>query len=1233
MKQLQPENIALAGTTLIEASAGTGKTYTITSLFVRLILDGFQLEQILAVTFTEAATSELRDRIRLRLVQALAAIEGGHSDDPFLQYLLTRPGTANHVLRNRIRAALGAFDEAAIFTIHGFCHRVLQENAFESGMVFDAELMTDARALYREIVFDFWTRQVFDFSEIFIRLLQQNRITPDTLMDLALSLAAEPDRKVLPPDTGFDMTEGRLDDLYQTVRDIWQKEGHDVQALLASHPGVNRRSYNKKNLARWLENVDAFLAPPQIQNFETEQSLDKFTRSRLQETGATLKNAPGCPEHPFFSACEGLCTFSHGWCIAFKRQFMAYAREALYTRKIDRRILFFDDLIQNLDRALQGPGAGLLARKIRDCYPAALIDEFQDTDLAQYRIFNRIYQGTGAPFFLIGDPKQSIYAFRGADIFAYLAAVTDAGDRSFTLGVNWRSDPGLIQAVNTLFGRVENPFFYRQINFSPVAPRPGATDALTPDGETVPSFKLLFVRRDPDIPLNKGLINKGWIMDHLPDRVAADIARLLDRDTAGETGTAALTGPGDIAVLVRTNRQARLMQQALARLNVPCVLTSRESVFLSPEAMDLYHLLSAIADPAGDHRVAAALCTAIFGIAGDEIHSFRENEADWEDWVMHFRSWHATWQGHGFIQMMQTIFFLRPGPESPSVLARLLALPGGERQVANLDHLVELLHGAAVEQHLGMPGLLRWFELQLSATDQVPDTFEMRLESDATAVQLVTIHKSKGLEYQVVYAPFLWDGRLYNNSTAPARFHDPSDHKPILDLGSSDMDEHLALAGREEMAENLRLLYVALTRARHHCRVVWGAVRDFETSPLAWLLHQPEHPPEHPPEHQIDPATDLTSFTGHVRSLGDEQILGDLNRLADDARGSIAVETLLPDTPEPYKAPGAGDRPLECRHRHRHLHPGWVTASFSKLVADATDLTPDEDRGRDHDPAGGHVPLPAIEVSAASVLTGDMVVPLAEFSRGVRAGNFFHGVYEDLDFTCRNMDTVKDLVVRKLEIFGFDPAEWTLAAEAVMQTVATGLDHDLPGLKLGAVSNERRFNELEFIFPVAGGGAEKGPVNAEQLAALFSRYGSRVIPEQYPKQIAHLGFAPLKGFLKGFIDLIFEFQGRWYVVDYKSNFLGKRFSDYTGDRLTHAMAHHHYFLQYHIYATALHRFLAWRQPDYDYKTHFGGVYYLFIRGMSPETGPDCGVFRDRPALELVQGLSALFEGADQKCAL
>ena len=285
-------------------------------------------------------------------------------------------------------------------------------------------------------------------------------------------------------------------------------------------------------------------------------------------------------------------------------------------------------------------------------------------------------------------------------------------------------------------------------------------------------------------------------------------------------------------------------------------------------------------------------------------------------------------------------------------------------------------------------------------------------------------------------------------------------------------------------------------------------------------------------------------------------------------------------------------------------------------------------------PARRGLDAPAPELSAGPGLPAtasvpmDQVVPLAEFDRGVRAGNFFHGVYEDLDFTNRAPEPIKDLVIEKLEAFGFAPTIWTLAADAVMQTLDTALDHGLPGLKLGAVSNAHRFNELEFIFPVAGGPCGKEPVDAGHLAVLFSSYGSRVMPPEYSKQMAHLGFTPLKGFLKGFIDLIFEFEGRWYVVDYKSNFLGRRFSDYTGDRLIQAMVHHHYFLQYHIYATALHRFLAWRLPGYDYQTHFGGVYYLFIRGMSPETGPDCGVFRDRPALELVQGLSALFGGAE-----
>ena len=1200
----------LGSINLIEASAGTGKTYAMTSLFVRLILDGFNLEQVLAVTFTEAATSELRDRIRRRLLDTLTALEKGRSDDLFLQHVLAGPDTEKNRRRNRIRAALGAFDEAAIFTIHGFCHRVLKENAFESGMIFDADLVSDAQPLYREIAFDFWTRQVYDLSEVFIRLLQKEKITPESLIDLVRTVAAEPDRKVLPLDPSSEMTQDGLNEIYQKARAIWQNEAKEIRVLLQTHPGVNRRSYNKKNLDRWLENVQAFLEPDHIRDFETENSIDKFTRSRLLETNVKIKKAAACPEHPFFSACEALTIFPHGWLIAFKKRLMAYARAELHTRKTDQGICFFDDLIQNLDRALQGRGAKLLANRIRDRYPAALIDEFQDTDMAQYRIFNRIYQGTRAPFFLIGDPKQSIYAFRGADIFAYLTAVADAGDCSFTLGVSWRSDPGLIKAVNTLFGRVVNPFFYKQIGFAPVQPRPDAGDTFRINGKAGASFKILFVGRDHGIPMIKGLMSRGWIMDHLPDRVAGDIANLLTGGCAMGMEETAI-GPGDIAVLVRTNRQARLMQQALARLRVPCVLTSRESVFLSHEAMELYHVLAAVADPAGGNRVGAALCTAIFGITGDEIHGFLENENQWEDWVMRFRTWHATWQSHGFIQMMQTIFFLRPKPESSTVIASLLTLPDGERRVANFDHLVELLHGAAVEQHLGMPGLLRWFEMQMAASDQVPDTFEMRLESDATAVQMVTIHKSKGLEYKVVYAPFLWDGRLYNDSKAPARFHDPANSRPVLDMGSSQIRENLALAGREEMAENLRLLYVTLTRAKHHCRVVWGAVRDFETSPMAYLLHHP------------DKIVDFKMLAAHVSSLSDEQILADLKSLAVEAGGCIQVETLLSDTPKPYLPERAGGKPLECRQNRRRLHIGWYLASFSKLVADSEDLTPDEDKGRDHDPAG-EVVLAGAEVSADMALPTDQIVPLAEFSRGVRAGNFFHGVYEDLDFTCRDPETVKNLVAQKLETFGFDPALWKTATPAVMQTVDTCLDHDLPGLKLGSVDGDHRFNELEFIFPVAGGASEKAPVNAGHLADLFSEYGSPAIPDKYPKQIGKLGFTPLKGYLKGFIDLIFEYRARWYLVDYKSNFLGKRFSDYTKDRLTHAMAGHHYFLQYHIYVAALHRYLAWRMPDYDYNIHFGGVYYLFIRGMSPETGPDCGIFRDRPSLELIQALSTLF---------
>lgn len=1222
MTTLDPTTLSLSGTQLIEASAGTGKTYTITSLFLRLVLAGYPVNEILVVTFTEAATKELRNRLRSRLREALAAFQGGEGDD-FLRTLVAGiPAVVHPTARRALQAALSGFDEAAVMTIHGFCRRMLRENAFESGVLFDAELLTDPQPLYEEIAQDYWALGVYDLPAVWVRLLQEQGVTHTVLARLARDVASHPDHQILPESLGGQDVPAAFAERYQAARNTWTADHAEITELLKTHTGVNRRSYNRPNLQRWLDKTAAYLSQETPAGLPGEADLQKFTRSRLADMAGRLKNSPPPPTHPFFDICEALCRMGQAWLLGFQRRFIDYATTELARRKRDMGAQFFNDLIQDLDRALAAPGADVLAGRIRRRYPAALIDEFQDTDQAQYRIFRKVYQGTGQPFFLIGDPKQSIYAFRGADIFAYLRAVTDADAPPHSLAVNWRSDPSLIRAVNTLFdpNRVPRPFGMPEISYTAVSPRAEAADCLYVDGRIIPALELLFVERNGNTGARSPLITKQWADDHIPGMLAGDIGRLLTGNAALSGGAMERSGrcvaPGDIAVLVRTNRQARLVQAALRRVGVACVIGSGESVFTSDEAFELWQVLLAVSDPSDSVLVCNALATDLMGRTGNEIQHLRTGAGAWEWWVMRFRQWHRYWQTGHFIRMLHHIFTIRAPDGNEPLLMGLLGLVDGERRVTNFKHLAELLHAAVVREHLGPAGLLRWFGNQRSGQGDGMDDHELRLESDARAVKAVTIHKSKGLEYPVVYAPYLWDGKLNNENRVPAICHDPSDaDRALFDLGSPQLHAHQAQAGIEEMAENFRLLYVSLTRARHACRVVWGAINAFETSALGYLLHHPGAP------------ADFAAVAAHVKGLDDVAIRADLTRLIEAAGGAIDVRDLAAAGDTRYTPPQDGTPDLACRQAGRIPERRWRMESFSSLAADAAHVTtPDEELGVDHDLRTGSPELAAIARDIPSPGHGD--VPLAEFSRGANAGTFFHNIYEHMDFTASEPAALDPLVTQQLSEFGFEPADWLeTVSRSIAATLACPLDRDRDGLALERIPDHQRLNELEFLLPVAHDAhASQARVTPGQLAKQFADHGSAAVPQSYPAQVTRLRFPAIQGFLKGFIDLVFEYQGKWYLVDYKSNHLGTQFADYRQPALSQAMAEHHYFLQYHLYTLALHRYLSRRLPDYDYETHFGCVYYLFIRGMAPETGPDFGVFRDRPTHRLVSSLSKLFAG-------
>ena len=1212
MRPLDPLTVGLDGTTLIEASAGTGKTYTITTLYIRLLLEcALQPSEILVVTYTNAATAELRGRIRRRLRDALAALDrDDEANDDVVRLLLNqrRARGQTNADRRALTAALCAFDEAAIFTIHGFCQRMLQEHAFESGVPFDAQLVTDQAPLRNEVVRDFWARDLHSAPQQFVRYLRQEKVTPASLTRLAQTAVAHPDIPVLPQEVE---TIAAPLDAWQAaqarVAELWRDRRDEIVRKLADSGALKANMYPPESIRTiWVPQIDASLAAGVATRFE---KFDKLTTEALARA---TKKSHATPTHAFFDACDALSVVDAALenalanrLLRLQLDLVRYARREVPQRNQGANTQSFDDLLQRLDAALAGPGGATLAARIRSRFRAALVDEFQDTDPIQYDVFRRVYHSTDGVLFLIGDPRQAIYAFRGADVFTYMDARRDAGGSTYTLAINQRSGPRLVEAVNTLFTRARVPFVFAGIGFLPARAAPGTPEALGGAAAGQAPLQILLARpRD-----GKETINKTTGTVEVTRAVAAEIVRLVN--SAASITTPQETRrvqPGDVAVLCRTNAQAAAMQEALRRVHVPSVLHGDASVFDTPEAAELERVLHALADPRDAGVVRTALATTMMGLSGNDLFELQTNEPAWDMWLRRFQAWHDLWQHSGFVPAFHRLL------EEHGAQRRLLSLVDGERRMTNLLHLRELLQTALSEAHRGPLALVEWLSLMrrdaTARADLGAEAAQIRLESDNRAVQLITIHKSKGLEYPIVFCPYLWDGTLLHEEDAKlVRFHDP-DHgdRLTLDIGSGAHAAHVERATREALAENLRLVYVALTRAKHRCSVVWGPFNEVETSALGYLLHQP------PPPAPADGADLVRATADRIAGLDAHGMREDLDRLVTASNGTIAVADLSYEPIAPLTQPRQPDETLRCRDFTRSLHAGWRISSFSGLAArGGVSRAAEEGLDRDELTEEDAVDAPPTKQKEQAPIV------LHNFPSGVRSGLLLHEVFQDLDFQHIDRAALRAALTETLQRNGF-ATDWVDAlCRAVTDVVDTPLDLQLC---LRDIPRNRRLNELEFVIPVAND-ATANRLTGARLADVFSRHGTAPLPRAYADRVRGLAFAPLAGYLRGFIDLAFEHAGRWYVVDYKSNLLGSRPQDYRSSRLIDAMAQHHYFLQYHLYAVALHRHLSMRLRDYDYDQHFGGVYYLFLRGMSPEYAPGAGVFRDRPPRALIEGLSAV----------
>lgn len=1165
MQPLDPLTLPLHGCRLLEASAGTGKTYTLALLFLRLLLErGLAVDQILVVTFTRAATGELRDRIRRRLREALDALD--HRIEPDDQLATLLAAIPPEDARQRLADALVRMDEAAIHTIHGFCQRILQDHAFESGTPFALELLESEAALRREVIEDFWRNRFYPASEEETAWAAATWGEPAGLLK-ALGPALTAMACDLIPRVDVREIDALADQcrrLFAEVQQAWPQDREAVGNLLDQDPCLQRsdKTYRRSDrVPELLDAMDQLTARPAMPLLLAKE-LEKLTASTM--AGSVLKKCASPPQHAFFILFDAFWQ-SHGHLLrSLTIQVLLDARNSLRreldARKQARGRLAFDDLLIHLDAALARSGSGpQLAGRIAARYPVALVDEFQDTDPVQYQVFSHIYRNgrqDGGALFMIGDPKQAIYSFRGADIFTYIQARRATPTESrYTMGVNYRSTPAMVAAVNTVFGRRRDAFvFAEDIDFAPVRAAAADAGALTADERPLAPLTGLLLDAEQLRNDKSPFISKERATRAAVAFTADVIVELLEQSAQGRATIAGRPlQTSDIAILVRSHREAEAMQAGLRRRRLNSVSASQSSVFASAEAGHLALALAALVDLADPARIRACLATPLFGCSGETIHALASNEQAWETRMAGLLRCQQLWRDQGFMPMFQHLL------AEEQVARRLSALAGGERSLTNFLHLAELLQQSPAGQH-STAALLRWFRQQIDNPDANAANQLIRLENDEQLIRIVTIHRAKGLEFPVVFLPFLWAGRTLAKDQ-PLSFHDCDTLRLTLDLGSGEA-AHRQQAEKEQLAEDLRLLYVAVTRAKCACFFCWGRVKGLEQTALAHLVHQGRCPED------------------------DGALIAELRGL-NAAEPILALRTYPQTFGGGRLEPAADQAGLQAKIFRGRITPGWTMTSYSRLSA------------------GGETPQDGDQGESNAAAPEDFT-SLFTFPRGRIAGSCLHGLLERLDFN-RPAGQQQRLVAEALEQASIDP-RWQAATVRWLDDL---LAVELPGAcALNAVAAQDRINELSFLFPLE-------QVDLRRFNGLLEGAGFR--PLTAPGAV-------LQGLMKGFIDLVFRRQGRYCIVDYKSNHLGPTLAHYTPEAIAACMDSHQYHLQSLIYTLALHRYLRSRIARYHYDDHVGSAYYLFLRAMHPAHPPGAGIHVSRPDFSLIAALDDCCQG-------
>ena len=1196
---LNPITLPLNQISLIEASAGTGKTYTIGSLYLRLLLKAgennfsrpLNVEEILVVTFTEMATEELKKKIRERITDAIDKLtafaetqdKSAFKNDEFLTALCDNLNIFEAI--HRLKLAEQNMDLAAIYTIHGFCRRMLMQYAFHSGIHFNLELIKDQSDLLVRFANEFWREHFYPLPFEMADFIANELGSPDYVLsllesDLGKNLIVDLENQQALSISITEFLHQYLGEYFKDIKalkDFWLESAGKISELITEElnkdyakgepKSLSRRSYNTSRLAKWIEQVNAW-ANNQRDYLLNETLMSYFTQSALGEKGEEGAS-------PFIAPILAELEERTSALMSpdlLRRVILYHYRQGLQQKLLDYKLNHqeksFDDLLRLLCEALQGAQGDELAEMIRFQYPFAMIDEFQDTDSQQYAIFSKIYRDNpekNTGFIMIGDPKQAIYRFRGADIFTYLKASDEAQSR-FELTKNYRSEKHLVDGVNALFDFPQSPFIYQNINFTAVDSRDDHLRFYL-NGKAEPAYRFYLTESDK---VNKTEMAKicAISIQHWLKSAAENQAVFQNEDTCKTLQAA------NIAVLVRDKNEAALVKNELQKLGIASVyLSDQNSVFDSNVAKELAWVLKACLNVA-ERPILNAIATALFGLNAADIHQIQQNEADWQRWADSFAQYQQTWQRQGILAMLHQILL------EQGISERLLNQATGERDLTDFLHLAEILQQAAT-LHESEAALLSWFEKQIQGEGR--QEAQIRLESERQLVKIVSIHKSKGLEYDLVWLPFLAVPSKIPTAGDMNVYYSKERDETLWDMENRNLN---ALY-EETFAEELRLLYVALTRAKYQMAFALPAQFDKKWNALHYVLSQGE----------IGKEINL-SDSKNTETL--------LQAFKEKMRNNVEICTKPNLEAFPALSINTKNDELKAAEFTGNIEQDWRITSFTSIEqGHRRQHYFTESAGKKHavfDDAKDYDSQNAIEMSTA--LLNENESNILDLPRGKQVGTVLHRHFENCYFSDLANTEEIDKLRQSLQL----DKTFTEPLQNWLQQIShTPLSNEI-GIALADLANKDCIKEMPFYLAIR----EHFDVDAFNHALKIHHH----LPSE------PLQFEQIQGMVRGSIDLVFRHHGKYYLVDYKSNFLGSTLADYNQEALKKEMLHSHYDWQYLIYTLALHRYLQSVVSDYDYARDFGGVFYLFLRGMNGE--PQSGVFYDRPSVELITELDGVF---------